>query len=128
MAIKPAKRRPLAAALALAVFLTGCSSLLDREYVNITPHNAAPTAEGDPSTLRADSYQELVNALLYFITIGAESGSVRLYLDSSEVDQDLEAACLEVAREDPLGAYSVDFITYSVDQVVAYFDDQVQIT
>jgi len=122
------KRRLPAAALALALLLSGCSSLLEREYLNVTPHNAAPTAEGDPSTLRAESYQELVNALLYFVTIGAESGSVRLYLDSESVEHDLEAACLEVVQEDPLGAYCVEFITYSVDPVVTYFDARVQIT
>ncbi len=114
--------------LAASLLLSSCASLLEREYVNVAPHNAAPTAEGDPSILRADSYQELVNALLYFVTIGAESGSVRLYIDSGEVEADLEAACLEVVQEDPLGAYCVEFITYSLAPVVTYSEADVQIT
>ena len=113
---------------ALSLLLTGCSALLEREYTQVAPHNTAPTAEGDPSTLRADSYQELVNALIYFVGAGTEEGTIRLYLDSEQVEDDLEAACLEVVQEDPLGAYAVEFIKYSVSQVVAYTQADVQIT
>ena len=61
-AIKPAGGRLLAGLLSLTLALTGCSALLERDYTSVTPHNAAPATEGNPSTLRADSYQELVNA------------------------------------------------------------------
>ena len=115
-------------ALALTLLLTGCSTLLDREYSSVTPHNAAPATEGDPSTLRADSYQELVNALMYFVSTGAEEGTVRLYVDSDRVEADLEAACLEVVQEDPLGAYAVEFIKYSLSRVVTYSQADVSIT
>lgn len=55
--------------------------MLDREYLDITTHNAAPTTEGDTSILRADSYQELVNVLIYMVSTGAENGTIRLYID-----------------------------------------------
>ena len=112
--------RWLPALLALALVLTGCSAMLERDYTSITPHNAAPTTEGDPSTLRADSYQELVNALIYFVDNGVEEGTVRLYFDSEDVETDLEVACLEVVQEDPLGAYAVEFIKFRVTRVVTY--------
>lgn len=121
------KKRLLAVLTALSLLLTGCASLLEQEYVDVTPHNAIPTAEGDPSTLRAENYQELVNALLYLVTSGKESGKVRLYLNSEDIDADLEAACLEVVQEDPLAAYCVDYIKYSVQPVVTYADADVQI-
>lgn len=121
-------RRALALLTAAALTLTGCSSLLEHEYIHITPHNAAPTAEGDPSTLRADSYQELVNALIYLVDKGSEKGTVRLYIDKEDITADLEAACLEVAKEDPLGAYAVEYITYSISSVVAYTEATVNIT
>ncbi|MCI8423376.1 MAG: transglutaminase domain-containing protein [Lawsonibacter sp.] len=122
------KQRLLAMLAASALALSGCSALLDREYVQVIPHNTAPTAEGDPNVLRADSYQELVNILLYFVTTGAEKGLVRLYLNSEAVESSLEAACLEVVQEDPLGAYAVEFIKYSVNSLVTYFEAEVQIT
>lgn len=122
------KKKLLASVAALSLMLTGCASLLNRDYVHVTPHNTAPTADGDPSILRAESYQELVNALLYFVTTGAETGSIRLYLDSADVEAYLEDACLEVVQEAPLGAYAVDFIKYSVNSVVTYSEADVQIT
>jgi len=122
------KRRLLCAVLSLSLLLTGCASLLERDYVSITPHNANLTAEGDPSVLRAESYQELVNALIFFINLGTESGSIRLYLDAEDVEADVEAACLEVIQEDPLGAYAVEHIKYTIDSVVTYYEADIQIT
>ena len=63
----------LATLIVTAVLVvSGCSAMLERNYTSITPHNSAPTAEGDPSVLRADSYQELVNALIYLVNAGAQ--------------------------------------------------------
>lgn len=122
-------RRPLlAGALTLSLLLTGCSALLERDYSSVDPHNAAPATEGDPSILRADSYQELVNALIYFVNGGMETGTVRLYTDTENVEPFLSGACLEVAHEDPLGAYCVEFIKYTVDPVVTYSEAKVNIT
>ena len=122
------KKRMLAGLLSLSLLLTGCAALLEREYVDVTAHNSNLTAEGDPSVLRAESYQELVNALVFFITQGAESGSIRLYRSADTVEEELEAACLEVIQEDPLGAYCVEHIKYNLDSVVTYFEADVQIT
>ena len=119
--------RALALFTAATLMLTGCSSLLEQEYTHITPHNAAPTTEGDPSTLRADSYQELVNALIYLIGAGMERGTIRLYMDDQDLNASLDAACLEV-QEDPLGAYAVEYITYGLSSVVAYSEATVNIT
>ena len=122
-------RRTLAAlTAAAALVLTGCSALLERDYVSVTPHSFAPTAEGDPSVLRADSYQELVNALIYLVNAGAQEGTIRLYLDPEELEGDLEAACLEVVQEDPLGAYAVEHIKYRVTSLVTYEEARVSLT
>ena len=126
---RPYRRvRFLAILTAAALLLTGCSALLEREYASISPHNAVPTTEGDPSTLRADNYQELVNALVYFVSSGMEEGTVRLYTDMENVEPFLSDACLEVVQEDPLGAYCVEFIKYTVDPVVAYSEAHIDIT
>ena len=122
------ERRLLAGGLVLSLLLSGCSALLERDYASVTPHNAVPATEGDPSILRADSYQELVNALIYFVSGGMEEGTVRLYTSAEDVEPFLSDACLEVIQEDPLGAYCVEFIKYTVDPVVAYSEAQVSIT
>ncbi|MCI8551553.1 MAG: hypothetical protein HFF56_00950 [Lawsonibacter sp.] len=122
------KTRLPALLTAAALLLTGCSALLERDYSSVTAHNAAPATEGDPSILRADSYQELVNALIYFVSGGMEEGTIRLYTDTENVELFLSDACLEVVQEDPLGAYCVEFIKYTVDPVVTYSEARVNIT
>ena len=122
------KKTGILLTLAASLLLTGCSAMLERDYSHVTPHNAAPTTEGDPSILRAESYQELVNALVYLVNLGAERGTIRLYTDSEDVEDFLSDACLEVVQEDPLGAYCVEFITYSVDPVVTFSQAEVDIT
>ena len=122
------KQHLLAGLLSASLLLAGCSALLERDYTSVTPHNAVPATEGDPSILRADSYQELVNALIYFVNGGMEAGTVRLYTDAEKVESFLSDACLEVVQEDPLGAYCVEFIKYTVDPVVAYSEAHLDIT
>ena len=123
------KRQLLALCMALSVlFPCGCASMLNRDYAVVTPHSAAPTADGDPSVLRVERYQDLVNALTYLVTQGREMGTIRLYMGEDQVDTDLSAACLAVVQEDPLGAYAVDFITYSVSPAITCFEADIQIT
>lgn len=123
------KGKLLAAITALSLLLSsGCSMMLNRDYISVTTHNTtSPTTEGDPSTLRAESYQEVVNALIYFINQGVETGTIRLYMDSDDIEAELENACLEVVQEDALGAYAVDYMKYSVNSVVTYNQAEVQI-
>ena len=73
------KWRLCAAVAAQSLLLSGCSSLLARSYTSVTPHSATPPAEGDSSILRVENYQELVNALIYLISLGEEEGTVRMY-------------------------------------------------
>lgn len=121
------KHRILAGSLCICLLLSGCSSLLDREYVSVTPHIATETEEGDPTVLRAESYQDLVNALVHLVSQRAGTGTVRLYLDDEEVEPALERACLEVVQQVPVGAYAVDYIKYSAQSVVTYSQAEVEI-
>ena len=122
------KKTFASALLAASLLLSGCASILEQEYLYVSPHSSTLLDASDPSILRVENYQELVNALVYFISAGTETGTVRLYLDSGQIEADLEQACLEVIQEDPLGAYAVDYIKYSVTPLVTYSEAEVQIT
>ena len=113
---------------ALMLLSTGCSSMLNRDYSSVTVHSATPTAEGDANTMRVQNYQELVNALIYLINQGEESGSIRYSGEEADFKQLMDEACLEVKQEDPLGAYAVDYIKYSVISIVGSYEADVQIT
>ena len=91
------KRGLLALALAVAMVLTGCSAMLERSYVSSTTHLDYSVAE-DSSILRVETYQGLVNALLYFVNQHASTGTLRLYNYTGDVEADLESACHEIGR------------------------------
>lgn len=88
--------------------------LLEREWSSVTPHSAGYWENGDKDTLRADSYQDAVNAILMLVANHAERGVVRCYFGSDAEYAELAAeACNEVQQETDLGAYLLDYITYA---------------
>lgn len=122
------KRIILIPALCAALLLPGCSSLLDRPYVMVEPHVEQPAVAGDSSTIQVDTYSELVNAVLFFVSQGVEEGTIQLTDYRGEVEEDLNRACLEVAKADPLGAYAVDFIKNSYTRVLTTYEATISIT
>ena len=121
------KRSLLALCLIPALLLSGCSAMLQRSYVSVEKHNENPVSDGG-SALRVETYQELVSAVLYYVSEGESDGVIRFYNYSRDVESDLENACLEVVQEDPLGAYAVDYMKYDVKSIVAYDEATVHIT
>ncbi len=117
------KNRITAVGLALAVLFSasGCASMLERSYSASAPHVDRPVTAEDSSVLRVENYRELVSAVLYLVAQGEETGTIQLHGYTGEVEADLTAACLEVATEDPLGAYAVDYIKHEFAQVVSYY-------
>lgn len=115
-------------ALCGALLLSGCSSLLDRPYVMVEPHVERPAVSGDSSTIQVDTYSELVNAVLFFVSQGVTEGTVQLTDYRGDVEEDLNRACVEVAKDDPLGAYAVDFIKNSYTRVLTTYEATISIT
>ena len=115
---------------ALLLLLPGCTPLLERSYSSVTPHRPFSDEEENPSILRAETYQGLVSAPLYLVGQGKEEGVIRLYQYTSltgSAASDVDAACLEVTQEDPLGAYASDYIRYDVEQSAAYYEVRVSL-
>ena len=116
------------AALALCL-LTGCASLLEREYSTAEPHSSKFWESEAADTLRAENYQDVVNDLLILIGGHKESAVLRLYGFGSELNvaERLEAAALEVQQDTPLGAYAVEFITFAGQPQRDYYEATLQI-
>ena len=122
------KKGLLALILAACLPLTGCSAMLERSYEARQRHEEKPATAADASALRVENYRELVSAVLYLVSQGQEEGSIQLYDYDGEVENDLTRACLEVATEDPLGAYAVDYIKHESSRVVSYYQAKVSIS
>ncbi len=101
--------------------LTGCTSILEREYSSFTHHMEYPVSK-DSSILQAENYQGLVSALIYFIVEHDKTGVIHLSNYLGDVGADLEIACAEVLEKDPLGAYALNGIEYKHTRIVSYYE------
>ncbi len=123
-------KRWIATCLAASMVLTtGCASLLEREYVVAYPHSDTPEVTGSSEALRVESYQDMVNAILYLVVEREETGTLRLYdYDMERAEMELTAACTEVSQEDALGAYTISFLQYDLANIVSYLEADITLT
>jgi hypothetical protein len=124
------KIRFLTLTAAVCLLLTGCASLLEREYSTVEPHVSKFWESEAAGTLRAESYQDIVNDLLILIGQHTETATLRLYNfeDDLSVSQTLERATNEVKQETAMGAYAVEFITFTSQAQRGYYEAPVQIS
>ena len=109
--------------------LTGCASLLEREYNTVEPHSSKFWESEASAILRAENYQDVVNDLLLLIGEHRETATLRLYnfADDLEVADTLERATMEIQQETPMGAYAVQYITSYCEAQRGYYEAQIQI-
>ena len=122
------QKRVWALLLALSLLpLSGCAAMLERGRETVSTHVDYAVTE-DESILRAETYQGLVNAMLYFVSGHRTGGTIRLYNYTGDVEADLANARDEVMYDDPLGAYSVGDLTCGVTRILTYYEIELQIT
>ena len=114
--------------LALCLTLSGCGGnvVLERSYSVSAQHSEVYWENEGADTLRADSYQDLVNALLLLLGEHSEEGVVRIYSEEDAAAM-AEQACKEVQEETALGAYLLDYISYTDTQERAYYEMHVHL-
>lgn len=109
----------LAGGLLLAC--TGCG-LLEREYVQISQHQEQTAENDDATTLRAESYAELVGGAQYFVSMGVPSGTVRLYQYTGDIQKAVDRACEALLQDDPLGSYALQDVQCQYTRIVSYYE------
>lgn len=123
------KKRAGILALACCALLSGCASILDREYSTVEAHSSKFWESEATGTLRAESYQDIVNDLMLLIGQHTEQAVIRLYSydDGMTVADALEKAAAEVQQETSLGSYAVEYITSSSSAQRGYYELSVQL-
>ena len=121
------KTRLFALALCCLLLFSGCTSMLERSYSSSKTHVEYSVTD-DSSILRAESYQALLNSILYFVDQHVGSGTIRLYNYTGNPEADLARACNEVMQKDPLGAYAVHSINYESTRILTYYEVQFHVT
>ena len=120
----------LGAILAACLLLTGCASLLEREYTTVEEHSSKYWEGEAANILRAESYQDLVNDLLLLVGSHTEDALLRLYgyEDDAVVADALEQAAAEVQLQTPMGAYAVEYITAEKQRQRSYYEVSIHIS
>ena len=122
------RKKLIPLALALCLTLSGCGNIvLERSYAVSAPHSAVYWENENADTLRADSYQDLVNALLLLLGEHSEEGTVRIYGNDEAAASMAEQACREVQEETALGAYLLEYISYTDAQEHGYYEMRVRL-
>ena len=122
-------KRRLGAILAACLLLTGCTSLLEREYTTVEEHSSRYWEGEAANILRAESYQDLVNDLLLLVGSHTEDALLRLYNyeDDAVVADALERAAAEMQQQTPMGAYAVEYITTEKQRQRSYYEVSIHI-
>ena len=120
------KHRLIPMLLAL-LLLSGCAALVPSEYTVVTEHTET-VVEEDSDALTAESYDELKYAILTLIEDGTAHGVIRAYHYDGDVTKDISSAAYEVWKNDPMGAYAVEFITTDCNLLLSYDEIHVEIT
>lgn len=100
--------------LSVCLVLCGCASLLERSYSSIEPYTDRYFDSGAEDTLKAESYQDLVNSLLILIEQRSEEVVIRYYApEGTDTYAQAINAKYEVQNETLLGSYLLSSLTLS---------------
>ena len=111
--MKRFKRRAagvMACVLGFALMLGGCSAILETERMVILPHAEQHAEELADGSYLPVNYAALVIWLQNLIRSGRNEGIVMLTEYAGDRNEDVHKACVEVHREYPVGAYSIDLM------------------
>ena len=117
----------LAVCLLLIAGLGGCARLLERSYSVAAPYADRYWDSSAEDTLRAETYQDLVNSMLLLIEQKAEEGVIRCYDEAEEYQQALLARS-EVRQETMLGSYLLKELRLSYEGGSGYSTVTCQMT
>lgn len=121
------KWRLCALALVAALALTACSRFIPSSYTRVLAHSQTQSTQPDANVVNVSDYAGLRQAIRDFVRGGVEHGVIRVNQYEGTLEEDLAAAAYSVAREDPAGAYAVDYMTHECTLIVSYYEIHVDI-
>lgn len=113
--------------LLIAGTLGGCARLLERSYGMTEPYADRYWDSSAEDTMRAETYQDLVNSMLLLVEQKAEEGVIRCYGEAEEYQQAVTARG-EVRQETMLGSYLLKELQLSYEKGSGYSTVTCQMT
>lgn len=114
-------------ALAMALSLTGCSSIFDRSYFSSSAYDPPAGQTQYDGATEVSTYLQLTLAINNLVSEHGDSLLLHFTNYNGEIAEDMAAACREVSTGTALGAYAVDYISYDLDRIVAYYEAEVYV-
>jgi len=109
--------------------LSGCASMLEGEYTSVRQPDTALSDEENPfPVIHAETYEEILDALMTMIRTGEEFGVIRITTYEGDVVTAVNDACMEITNNTPLGSYAVYYLTGTVNRIISYYDAEINIT
>ena len=122
-------KRLLFLILAFCLICSACSAFVPSQYVRVSEHSTSGEVAQNADVLSARDFAGLKDAIRSFVKGGIEHGVIRVQsYNGGDVEEDLSTAAYQIAREDPYGAYMVDYMTHSCSLIVSYYELRVDIT
>jgi len=117
-------------AAALIASVSGCASIYETEYFSASVYedaddSAETTTDG---TVEVGNYFRLKLEVSKLVSAHQETGTLDFRDYSGDVYDDIAAACKEVSTNTALGAYCVDYISYDITRIVAYYEANIYIS
>ena len=115
--------------IALCAAFSSCSRFVPSSYTRVSAHSQTKSEQVDTNVVSVGDYAGLRRAIRDFVRGGVEHGVIRVQQYAGDsLEEDLAAAAYSVAREDPAGAYAVDYMTHDCTLIVSYYEIHVDIT
>ena len=99
--------------LALLLSAAGCGGIIKKDYLSVQPHvepsSAAPAQEPEEQPPLVGNRNELRGTVLSFVRDWTELGTIRVRDYDGDIAADLSETMEYITREDPIGAYAVDY-------------------
>ncbi|NCB50937.1 MAG: transglutaminase domain-containing protein [Clostridia bacterium] len=117
-------------AAALMASASGCASIYEKEYFSASSYEDADesadvTSEG---VAEVNNYFRLKLEISKLISAHQETGTINFRDYSGNVYDDIASACKDISTNTAIGDYCVDYISYDIVRIVAYYEANVYIS
>ena len=108
------KRAALAGTLAVCILLSGCGMVSDGAHIWTQVHSI-PVRPGSNQNISAEDYTQLYHALVKLVEAGTSQATISVEkYDRELLEAEASAAVEAVCAQDPIAAYAVEQIQYTL--------------
>lgn len=115
---------------ALIASISGCASIYEKEYFSTSVYEDADDTAEETSdgAVEVSNYFKLKLEITRLVLAHKETGMLDFRNYSGDVYDDIAEACKDVSTNTAMGAYCVEYISYGIERIVAYYEASISIT